>query len=310
MSETKIAFWGSNQNNLLSPASLKSFSRPQHATLPYHIIDISASEKHVAFITSDGSLYSYGLNIDGRLGVGGKADLKYSSQAPVKVKLSAKAVKVKCGFSHVCVQLANEELYCWGLGDYGCLGSGEFKSKSIPTKVLLKGKISYFSCGAMHSGFVDSEGSIFATGSNEYGELGVNKPEKIATPLLVNFTHKVKQIECGVFYTLLLTQKGQVFGMGNNKYGQLGIGHKVNECHPTLIRELERIVSIAAGYHSGAFDSEGNLYIWGSGSFGELLKPKKIVLPTAVDLIFIRGFFGVAVSSNKRVYAWGNNTYG
>ena len=58
-------------------------------------------------------------------------------------------------------------------------------------------------------------------------------------------------------------------------------------------------MSIAAGYHSGALDNEGNLYVWGSGSFGELLKPKKIVLPTPVDQIFIRGFFGVAVSSNR-----------
>jgi len=31
---------------------------------------------------------------------------------------------------------------------------------------------------------------------------------------------------------------------------------------------LENIVVIAAGYHSGAIDIEGNLYIWGSGSFG------------------------------------------
>ena len=72
-------------------------------------------------------------------------------------------------------------------------------------------------------------------------------------------------------------------------------------------------MAIAAGYHSGALDSEGNLYIWGSGSFGELLKPKKFVLPSGVDQIYIRGFYGVAVSSKRlehRIYVWGNNTYG
>ena len=64
------------------------------------------------------------MNIDGRLGVGGKADLKFTNHTPAKVKLTARAVKIKCGFSHVCVQLANEELYAWGLGDYGSLGIG------------------------------------------------------------------------------------------------------------------------------------------------------------------------------------------
>ena len=129
--------------------------------------------------------------------------------------------------------------------------------------------------------------------------------------MLINFAHRVRQVECGVFYTLLLTATGQVYGMGNNKYGQLGIGHKVNECHPTLVRELEGITCIAAGYHSGAIGADGALHIWGSGSFGELLKPKKIVLENPLDQLFIRGFFGVAVSSRlQRVYAWGNNTYG
>lgn len=43
MSETKIVFWGSNQHNLLSPSANKSFNRPQHISLPYDIVDISAS---------------------------------------------------------------------------------------------------------------------------------------------------------------------------------------------------------------------------------------------------------------------------
>ena len=56
--------------------------------------------------------------------------------------------------------------------------------------------------------------------------------------------------------------------MGNNKYGQLGIGTKTNEHKPTAIQTLAGIVSISAGYHSAALDYYGNLYLWGSGSFG------------------------------------------
>lgn len=92
--------------------------------MPHEIIDISASEKHVSYITSDGTLWSYGVNLDGRLGIGGKPDLKFAIHSPVQVKLPARARSVKCGFSHVCVQLANDEVYAWGLGDYGSLGNG------------------------------------------------------------------------------------------------------------------------------------------------------------------------------------------
>ena len=169
MSENTVVFWGSNQHGLLSGGPQKSFNTPQQASFPHQILTLSASEKHISFITLDGAVYSYGVNLDGRLGVGGKPDLKHTLSNPAKVKLPAPAIRLKCGFSHVCVQLANEELYAWGLGDYGSLGTGEFRSRPVPTKVQTKGRISNFSCGAMHSAFIDEAGSLFTCGSNEYG---------------------------------------------------------------------------------------------------------------------------------------------
>jgi alpha-tubulin suppressor-like RCC1 family protein len=156
MTQSTVFFWGNNQHNLLSSNPTKTFSRPQCIPIPHNILDISSSEKHISFITQDGTLWSFGLNLDGRLGIGGKPDLKCGLTNPLKVKLNSRAIKVKCGFSHACVQLSNDELYSWGLGDYGALGTGEFKSRTIPGKVLLKGRITNFSCGAMHSGFVDT----------------------------------------------------------------------------------------------------------------------------------------------------------
>ena len=34
--------------------------------------------------------------------------MKLSIQSAAKVKLNGRAIRVKCGFSHVCVQLAND----------------------------------------------------------------------------------------------------------------------------------------------------------------------------------------------------------
>jgi X-linked retinitis pigmentosa GTPase regulator len=106
-----------------------------------------------------------------------------------------------------------------------------------------------------------------------------------------------------------LTVEGRVYGLGNNQYGQLGIGHKVNECQPTLIRELGKVLQVSAGYHSGAIDENGDLYLWGSGSFGEILRPKKFVLSAPVRYVSIGGFFGVAYGDN-RLFTWGNNISG
>ena len=107
MAQTNLLFWGNNQHSLLTPLPNKTFPAPQLSSLPYSLKELSASEKHISFIAHDGSLYTYGLNLDGRLGVGAKPDVRCNSSNPFKVKLTAPAVKVKCGFSHTCVQLAN-----------------------------------------------------------------------------------------------------------------------------------------------------------------------------------------------------------
>ena len=107
MADNTVVFWGSNQHGLLSAGPQKSFNAPQTSAFPHSILALSASEKHISFITTDGQVYSYGVNLDGRLGVGGKPDLKHSLNNPARVKLVAPAIRIKCGFSHVCVQLAN-----------------------------------------------------------------------------------------------------------------------------------------------------------------------------------------------------------
>ena len=133
----------------------------------------------------------------------------------------------------MCALLDNGSLYSWGLGDYGALGNGEFRSCSTPSKVKLSSKVisalRQISCGAMHTAFLTEEGQLFMCGSNEYGELGHMRPEKVGTPTEVTFKLPIRQVSCGVFYTLILTKDGRVYGMGNNKYGQLGIGTKSNE---------------------------------------------------------------------------------
>jgi hypothetical protein len=71
------------------------------------VLKITATEKHVSFITVTGDVYSYGANTDGRLGVGAKDGFTCYYRNPVKVGLEAKAKEIKSGFSHTIVQLEN-----------------------------------------------------------------------------------------------------------------------------------------------------------------------------------------------------------
>ena len=67
-------------------------------------------------------------------------------------------------------------------------------------------------------------------------------------------------------------------GTGRNTEGQLGTGDTQPHQSPIPISDIQhiRMTQISAGGHSAAISSTGELYIWGSGSFGEFLNPHRV----------------------------------
>lgn len=57
------------------------------------------------------------------------------------------------------------------------------------------------------------------------------------------------------------------------------------------------------------------LYVWGTGIFGEFLTPKLMTFknlpePNCIKTITIGGSFSSIVDSNDRIHVWGANTNG
>ena len=73
-------------------------------------------------------MYSFGSNLDGRLGIGSNFTYNYKCpvDSPMKVifPTHSNIVKIVSGFSHVCAISEDNSVYSWGLGDYGALGTG------------------------------------------------------------------------------------------------------------------------------------------------------------------------------------------
>ena len=85
---------------------------------------------------------------------------------------------------------------------------------------------------------------------------------------------KISQISCGKEHLLILTINNKVYSFGLGTKGQLGHGKIENNLEPKLIENLTaKISSISAGnggWHSAAIDEEGNCFIWGWNSHGQL----------------------------------------
>ena len=106
---------------------------------------------------------------------------------------------------------------------------------------------------------------------------------------------------------------GRVYATGNNKFGQLGIGNKNSLYGPILVHSLmaHKISKIACWNHSACLTEKGELYIWGTGVFGEYLTPLSYLKGRVpCKDISVGNFFGAAVEDNGRVWVWGSNAGG
>lgn len=189
--------------------------------------------------------------------------------------------------------------------------------KRVKFDDYLRPNITQINAGASQSAFVDDIGRLFMCGKGEFGQLGTGQYENELAPYYMSkIPEKIQEVACGEEHTLALTKNGQIFGMGSNARGELGIGHSSRGSNlPILLEELNfvKIVKIRAGLFSAAFSQDNQLYLWGSGPFGEFYTPHRVKSVQQIDLLDFqvgRGGFIVVLSRSGSVYTWGNNEMG
>jgi hypothetical protein len=116
-----------------------------------------------------------------------------------------------------------------------------------------------------------------------------------------------------VYHTLLLSDSGRVLSTGGNTFGQLGTGNKKSAYSPARVRALDDcfIEKVAAGTQSSALSDRGEVYVWGTGTYGEFLLPQKLTrLHTSAKDIDLGTAFGLAVDRLNNIWTWGSNSNG
>ena len=74
--------------------------------------------------------------------------------------------------------------------------------------------------------------------------------------------------------------------------------------------EIYKIEKIAAGSHSAAVSSKGELFLWGRGDFGDFLLPQHIYLDRRIVNVSIGYSFGCSIDEKQQLYSWGTNQSG
>lgn len=225
-------------------------------------------------IRRDGSLWAWGNNENGDLGMG-----NHESGSPLRRRVGTdsdwKAIAV--GYDWVIALKSDGSLWSWGEG-VASLGLGTSDGLAHPTPARI-GSDSDWTAVAGGRGptfALKRDGSLWAWGGNGQGALGVGDTADRLVPTRVGTGTTWKTVVAGQVGGLALQNDGSLWSWGDNSSGQLGLGTTDDLAHPTPTRvgTGTQWVKIAAGNVADLFSlglkANGSFWAWGSDLLNQL----------------------------------------
>ncbi len=238
--------WGGNQygqlgNGSNSPTATTTSSIPTQINGSY--AHLAAGIYHSIALRADGSLYSWGGNDQGQLGINPSSGNLINT--PTLVAVAGTYAALAAGFYHTLALAANGTLYTWGSNSEGQLGNG-IRGTNTFTANSVAGTYTKIAAGASHSLALGADGTLWAWGSNASGQLGrgTNTPTSstIPTQEATRATNWVTLANSGTGnFSLARTPSGLTFASaGSNDNGQLGDGSGTNQ------NRFNRLIALSA----------------------------------------------------------------
>ncbi|OLC70561.1 MAG: hypothetical protein AUH78_20520 [Gemmatimonadetes bacterium 13_1_40CM_4_69_8] len=169
---------------------------PVAVTGGHTFTSLSAGALHTCGVTDTGAAYCWGRNDRGQLGndpgpetcVGDGSPSYpsyYCSTAPLLVRGGLTFKAVSGGGFHTCGVTLSGAAFCWGAGDWGQLGAGDFGGSTVPVAVAGGHAFASLSAAANHSCGLDIGSVAYCWGRNDTGGLGDGSGVSSAVPVKV-----------------------------------------------------------------------------------------------------------------------------
>lgn len=273
---------------------------------------------------TDGRYYAWGSGSSGELGNGRIG----TALAPTAVLPPVELVSVWAGSPSSLARGTDGVLYAWGSNGFGQLGNGTTQRAATPTPVAVPDGVTFVqvATSGTHAIALDQDGTAWAWGNGANGQLGTGSREDAALPVRMDMPAGVRftQIAVGGSKSFAIGTDGATYAWGRGFNGGLGTGSTANAFAPTAV-QMPAGVSLEVLYDGSgdvmvARGSDGRLYAWGDGRFGQLgdgagqssSVPVQVVEPAGATLVefSVGGSHVLATGSDGLLYGWGSGGSG
>ncbi|HMM12669.1 MAG TPA: hypothetical protein PKE03_11300, partial [Bacteroidales bacterium] len=150
---------GTDNNNVYTPTQIGTATNWK---------TVVAGRVHSLAIRNDGTLWAWGRNTYGQLGIGSTTN----QNTPTQIGSATNWKTIAAGGYHSLAIMNDGTQWAWGYNYYGQLGDGSTINRYTPTQIGTATNWKAVAAGTNHSMAIRNDGTLWAWGHNPYGQLG------------------------------------------------------------------------------------------------------------------------------------------
>ena len=278
----------------------------------------SSFSVHTCATRTDGTLWCWGDNGSGQLGIGSTS----TSLTPSRVGTDYNWSDVSTGAEHTCAIRTDGSIWCWGSNGSGQLGNGGSSiltpgtNEISPSRVGTSNNWNSISAGKIHTCATDNSNALWCWGANLYKQVDPSiQAAWVYSPHLVgDYGHAPLDLRGD--HTCSIENNSNFYCSGRNQYGQLGNGEDVY-ADTFHLDDTEDWQTISAGLENTcAINAAGWLFCWGRTDNGipedsaTNQTTPHIVSFSTWDKISVNYQHACAIQSDASLWCWGLNELG